>query len=126
MLKRVVNVVEILALVGFALFVLLLFVDQPDKPAATATSSPASGGAAVVNGAAIFDQQCARCHGDKGEGGVGPKLNGGSVTRRFATADAELVIVKGGEGGMPAFGNRLSPDELKAVVDFTRTQLQQR
>jgi mono/diheme cytochrome c family protein len=126
MLKRVVNVVEILAVIGFAVFVLLLLVDQPDKPTAAATSSPASGGAAAVNGAAIFDRQCARCHGDKGQGGIGPKLNGGSVTQRFATADAELVIVKGGEGGMPAFENQLSPDELRAVVDFTRTQLQQR
>jgi cytochrome c551 len=126
MLKRIVNVVEILAVIGFAVFVLLLFVKQPDIRTVTATSSPASGGAAAVNGQAIFDQQCARCHGNKGQGDIGPKLNGGSVTRRFATADAELVIVKGGEGGMPAFENRLSPAELQAVVDFTRTQLQQR
>ncbi len=133
MLRRIVNVVEILAVIGFAVFVVLLFVDKPDNPTAAApassssTSSTAGGGGAVVvvSGSDVFAKNCATCHGSKGEGGIGPKLSGGAVTRDFSTADAELVIVKGGEGGMPAFGGRLSPDELKAVVDFTRTQLQQ-
>ena len=115
--------VEILAVVAFAVFVLLLFVDKSDTPSAAA---PTASNGAAANGAAIFSQQCARCHGDKGQGGIGPKLAGGAVTRDFPTTDAELVIVKGGEGVMPAFGKQLSRDELKAVVDFTRTQLQQR
>ena len=117
MLKRVVTVVEALALACFVVFVVLLLVDQPES------TNTASG---VVDGAAIFDSQCASCHGTKGQGAAGPKLNGGSVTRTFGDANAELVVVRGGRGGMPAFEGRLTYEQLQAVVEFTRTGLQQR
>jgi mono/diheme cytochrome c family protein len=117
-LKRVVTVVEGIAVAGFVVFIVLLLARQPESHnAATSASNP---------GAAIFDSQCARCHGSNGGGNIGPKLNGGAVTRAFQNADAELVVVTYGRGGMPAFANRLSPEQLREVVDFTRTQLQQR
>ena len=121
MLKRIVTVVEVLALAGFVLFVALLLLDQPSSKSA----SP-SGTTGTIDGAAVFDSQCATCHGSKGQGGVGPKLNGGAVTSDFKDAPAEIVVVSGGRDGMPAFENRLSPEEIEAVVDFTRTGLQQR
>ena len=121
MLKRIVTVVEVLALASFVLFVALLLFDQPSSK-----SAPPSGNAGAVDGAAVFDSQCATCHGSKGQGGVGPRLNGGAVTSDFKDARAEIVVVSGGRDGMPAFENRLSPEQLKAVVDFTRTGLQQR
>jgi mono/diheme cytochrome c family protein len=113
-LKRVANVVEGTAVAGFIVFVFLLLAKQPESHNA---ASP---------GAAVYSSQCARCHGATGEGGAGPKLNGGAVTRAFDTADAELVVVTNGLDGMPAFGNQLNPEQLRAVVDFTRTELQQR
>jgi S-disulfanyl-L-cysteine oxidoreductase SoxD len=39
---------------------------------------PGSGG--VSRGREVFDQQCASCHGAKGEGGLGDKLVGGQGT----------------------------------------------
>ena len=48
------------------------------------------------------------------------------MTKNFGDVSAELVVVKNGRSGMPAFGSRLSPEQLQAVVDFTRTGLQQR
>src|SRR6266566_633908 len=42
------------------------------------------GSGSVSRGHDVFDQQCAACHGDKGEGGVGDKLVGGQGT--LATA----------------------------------------
>jgi S-disulfanyl-L-cysteine oxidoreductase SoxD len=39
---------------------------------------PGSGG--VGRGREIFDQQCAACHGAKGEGGIGDRLAGGQGT----------------------------------------------
>jgi cytochrome c len=39
---------------------------------------PGSGG--VSHGHEVFDQQCAACHGAKGEGGVGDRLVGGQGT----------------------------------------------
>ncbi len=121
MLKRVVTIVEVLALAGFVVFVALLLLAQPESKKTAATTNSAS-----VDGAAIFDSQCAGCHGSKGQGGVGPQLNGGEVTKNFGDVSAELVVVKNGRSGMPAFGSRLSPEQLQAVVDFTRTGLQQR
>jgi S-disulfanyl-L-cysteine oxidoreductase SoxD len=35
------------------------------------------GSGSVSRGHEVFDQQCAACHGDKGEGGVGDRLVGG-------------------------------------------------
>jgi mono/diheme cytochrome c family protein len=118
-LKRVVTVVEGIAVAGFVVFVVLLLVKQPEShnAAPAASNSP---------GAAIFASQCARCHGANGQGGIGPKLAQGTVTRAFDSADAELVVVTNGLDGMPAFKNQLSPEQLRAVVDFTRTELQQR
>jgi mono/diheme cytochrome c family protein len=118
-LKRVVAVVEWIAVAGFVVFVALLLLKQPESPKAASSAGNGSG-------AAIFDSQCARCHGANGEGGIGPKLDGGAVTRAFRTADEELVVVTYGRRGMPAFEKRLSPEQLRAVVDYTRTELQQR
>jgi mono/diheme cytochrome c family protein len=123
MLKRVVAVVEVVALAGFVVFVVLLLVAQPESKETAATTD---GKAAVVDGEAIYDSACASCHGGKGQGAVGPKLNGGAVTREFRDADAELIVVRDGRSGMPSFEGRLSPEQLQAVVEFTRTGLQQR
>src|SRR6202790_3304064 len=38
------------------------------------------GSGSVSHGHEIFDQQCAACHGAKGEGGVGDRLVGGQGT----------------------------------------------
>src|SRR5207245_5651768 len=42
------------------------------------------GSGSVSHGREVFAQQCAACHGEKGEGGVGDKLVGGQGT--IATA----------------------------------------
>jgi S-disulfanyl-L-cysteine oxidoreductase SoxD len=42
------------------------------------------GGGTVAHGREVFAQQCAACHGENGEGGVGDKLAGGQGT--IATA----------------------------------------
>src|SRR5712675_316192 len=39
-----------------------------------------SGSGSVSHGREVFDQQCAACHGAKGEGGVGDQLVGGQGT----------------------------------------------
>src|ERR1700688_2311409 len=40
-----------------------------------------TGSGSVSHGHEVFDQQCAACHGAKGEGGVGDQLVGGQGTR---------------------------------------------
>jgi S-disulfanyl-L-cysteine oxidoreductase SoxD len=43
------------------------------------------GSGSVSHGHEVFDQQCAACHGAKGEGGVGDRLVGGQGTLASAT-----------------------------------------
>jgi mono/diheme cytochrome c family protein len=117
-LKRVVTVVEAVALVAFVVFVALLLFRQPESHTASSSTN--------ASGADVFASQCARCHGANGEGDIGPKLNGGAVTRDFPNVDAEVDVVTYGRSGMPAFANQLSPEQVRAVVEFTRTDLQQR
>lgn len=38
------------------------------------------GSGTVSHGREVFDQQCASCHGEKGEGGIGDRLVGGQGT----------------------------------------------
>jgi mono/diheme cytochrome c family protein len=64
-------------------------------------------------GAQVYAQQCAQCHGQQGGGGVGPALAGNQ-----AMQDAQMVIgqILQGGGGMPAFANQLSDEEIAAVA----------
>jgi len=120
--KRFVNVVEVIALVCFGLFVVLLFVDQASSPTASPSNTTASAGA-PRGGAEIYASLCAGCHGKTGQGSIGPALGQGKAAKNFPNAADEIDIVTNGEGGMPAFGDDLSQDELKAVVEFTRSGL---
>ncbi|WP_433994668.1 c-type cytochrome [Bradyrhizobium lablabi] len=48
------------------------------------------GSGSVSHGHEVFDQQCAACHGAKGEGGVGERLVGGQGT--LATANPVRTV----------------------------------
>jgi mono/diheme cytochrome c family protein len=114
-LKVTVNVVQFFAAAAALAFVVLLFVNEPDQ----ADTSTGPGGA--VDGSAVFSQNCAGCHGSGGEGGSGAKLNEGLVVANFPDPADQVEVVTNGRGPMPAFGDRLSPEEIEAVVEFTRT-----
>jgi mono/diheme cytochrome c family protein len=120
-LRLVANIVEGLVAAAVVVFVVLLFTNDPTPPpAAKAEAVAAAGG---VDGAAIFGQRCAGCHGGDGSGGIGPRLAGGRVVANFPDPQDQIAVVTNGRGGMPAFGERLSPEEIAAVVDYTRTVL---
>ena len=61
---------------------------------------------------------CQVCHGDQGQGGIGPALAGNSLV-----GDADFLVARIIEGfpdhGMPPFGH-LSDEEIAAVATFTR------
>jgi mono/diheme cytochrome c family protein len=114
--KRVVSAIQILALIGAAFTVLELFVKDP--PALTLSTANAE------NGAEIFQQICAGCHGAKGQGQYGKKLNEGAVLQSIPNKADEVTVVQNGRGLMPSFKDTLTPEQIAAVVDFTRTGLQ--
>lgn len=113
MFRRVVNAVEALTALGAVVVVIFLFANEPGTSAA---GSP---------GARIFQANCASCHGASGEGAIGPRLAGGAVVRRFPNESDQVAFVAKGRGAMPAFGDSLSPYQLRQVVDYTRTGLGQ-
>ena len=112
MLRRVVDALQIFALAAAAWTVFLLFTAQP----------PVSGDPVHDDGARIFAARCSGCHGAQGQGLSGPQL-AGKVVERFPDPAAEAAIIANGGNGMPAFGSRLTAEELDAVVEFTRTRL---
>jgi Cu/Ag efflux protein CusF len=82
------------------------------------------GEVAVLSGAEIYKTNCAECHGDKGEGtkkGI-PMISGHALHH---TEAEHIKQVTDGEGEkMPAFRDKLSAEQIKAVVDFVRSDLQ--
>jgi len=86
---------------------------------------------------------CARCHtkgwsyGDpqvSGGGALGPNLTGGAAAANFPLESDQIAFVqKGselgkkyglqsqGSGRMPAFGNLLTPEQIKLIVEYVRS-----
>ncbi len=86
---------------------------------------------------------CARCHttgwswGDPqvdGQGAMGWNLTGGSTAAHFPNEQAMIDFIKGGSeygkkygiqgqgsGRMPAFGNLLTDEQIKAIVEYVRS-----
>jgi ubiquinol-cytochrome c reductase cytochrome b subunit len=73
-----------------------------------------------MHGALVFqNKQCRNCHALGGHGGErGPALD--AVATRL-TKDAMVRQVIQGGGNMPAYGQKLSPAEVDALVAFLRT-----
>ncbi len=90
---------------------------RPEVPAAPVDNPQ------LVLGEQIWSKSCAACHGSQGQGGLGTKLNEGSVLANFPSFEAEVKIVAEGEGGMPRFDGRLTPEQIDAVVAYTRDVL---
>jgi mono/diheme cytochrome c family protein len=120
--KRVVAGVQVLAALCAVAFVVLLFANEPASfDAAPATPADPDAPAAEVDGAAVFADRCASCHGRDGGGGFGPQLSEGRAAAAFPDIEAQIAVVTDGRGSMPSFGGRLGPDEIRAVVAYSRT-----
>ena len=100
-----------------AAFVILLFVER----AGQAGAGPARPGPPTPV-QAIFATRCASCHGADGGGGFGPAL-AGVVVRRFPNLADQVAVVTNGQGSMPSFADSLTPEQIQAVVDYTRAGL---
>lgn len=77
----------------------------------------------LETGQQVYENECARCHGDTGGGGFGPKLSEGQMAVVYPDIADEIAIVAEGRSGMPGFSVRLDPDEIEAVVRYTREVL---
>jgi mono/diheme cytochrome c family protein len=74
---------------------------------------------------ALYKRYCARCHGEEGQGPRRPNklypylsLLASPMIRKKDRAAVREQIVQG-DGPMPSFRRRLSPDEVARLVEFT-------
>jgi mono/diheme cytochrome c family protein len=79
---------------------------------AVATTETTAPGGGDIDAAALYSANCASCHGVNGEGGIGPDLRG-----VIDTAIVETQVAAGA-GSMPAFGDKLSTDEISALATY--------
>lgn len=72
-----------------------------------------------VVGEMVFKANCVSCHGDKGEGRVGPNLCD-DHWKNVKVIEDIAVVVSGGANNqaMPAWKNRLHPNELALVCSY--------
>jgi mono/diheme cytochrome c family protein len=81
---------------------------------------------AASDGAALYKTSCGSCHGANGAGEtpVGKSLKvrdlrSGEVQKQ---TDLELTkIISGGKGKMPAYGKKMSNDDIQALIAHIRT-----
>jgi mono/diheme cytochrome c family protein len=70
----------------------------------------------------LYAANCATCHGAAGDGAVGSRL-AGRVVPRFPNVEDEITLVADGRNGMPSFASTLSPEQIRKIVEYTRTHL---
>jgi len=76
--------------------------------------------APAVLGKAEFQGVCATCHGMQGQGGYGPNLSSNPLLIQPAGLD---TIVRNGRGLMPAVGNTWTAAQMKALVQYVKTDV---
>src|ERR1700758_3763628 len=90
------------------------------------TATALSFGQATNNSpVSIYKTTCASCHGQDGRGTpVGKSLHAADFhsAQVQQQSDGQLAqVIAGGRGNMPAFGTRLSKDQIDALVKYIRT-----
>jgi mono/diheme cytochrome c family protein len=97
-------------------------VETSPAPGGEAEATPLPAGGDPANGAIVFAQNCAACHGENAEGGsVGPTLV--SAEMKAKEDDYYREVINNGIAGsaMPAWSGRLSVQEIEDVIAFVRS-----
>ncbi len=119
----------------------LLLVATACKHEQTQTSSPSNSNTAARTASTpdpfatvrvTYEKDCKECHGQNGAGGPVkladgtrlkvPTLREGNAVRH-SDSDFEKQIKKGGDG-MPAFADKLKPEEIAEMIKFLRKEFQ--
>lgn len=131
--RVVVAAVVVAAGLGVALWSRAARAPREDLPAdaAVRVSPRAHDAAAVVEGAAVFRDNCASCHGEHADGhgeaaaGLTPPpadFRGSDVLARHSDAYLFYRITEGKPGtAMPSFRGTLAEDERWAAIAYLRT-----
>ena len=97
----------------------------------TNTAQPTPTPDPITGARAIFAAECARCHGINGEGGTATvlkkQLKVPSLKKGHALdhTDEQLAkIIADGHEAMPAFKDKLKPEEITSLVQLIRKEFQ--
>lgn len=75
--------------------------------------------------AGLYHRQCARCHGVDGTGNprAAKTMDGLDLTRSEMVAAGDRTALRAnlvhGEGSMPPFGEKLTPQQIDTLVEYT-------
>lgn len=116
-LPRLSQKVGAIALIALSLLALLLMGMYPFKPANPYIDRVLALKGDPVQGHAIFQMNCATCHGLYGDGKVGPSLKN-VATRRSQSSLIEQVI-SGNTPPMPQF--QPSPETMADLLQYLNT-----
>lgn len=114
------KLIKITLVLGFAVLAAVFFIEAPKASGNPENAPDAS--ATNLSGEELFKANCARCHGNNGEGGKGPNLTTEKKKAKWKDSDQKLVdkITKGGFI-MPSFRKKLNADEIKTIAGYVRT-----
>jgi len=92
--------------------------DKVDENTVKLTADPA----VLADGKTIFSQRCAPCHGDHGQGVVGPNLTDDYWLHGNKINDLFKTIKYGVQAkGMPTWENQLTPRQIADVANFVKS-----
>ncbi|MFA5516129.1 MAG: c-type cytochrome [Desulfuromonadales bacterium] len=74
-----------------------------------------------ASAAKLYAENCLACHGAAGEGGIGPALAAAEYSYGNDPASVQSSIADGRPGGMPAFGNQFSAEQVAALASYIRS-----
>ncbi|MSQ09802.1 MAG: cytochrome c [Dehalococcoidia bacterium] len=90
-----------------------------------ACSNPNAAGPFNSPGGKIYLSQCAGCHGAQAQGGVGPPFDAAGHAHHHSDAElaqttTEGIARPGQPATMPAWRDRLTPQQLSQVIEFMK------
>ena len=102
----------------------VLLVVAPLALAACGGSAPEPAAGVQEPGQAIYERDCAMCHGMDG---VARRIGRGAVDlndpdwQQRTSAEQIAQVIEEGRGQMPAWKSRLSDEEIRAVAAYVQT-----
>jgi cytochrome c6 len=72
----------------------------------------------AINGQKIFKVSCAICHGNDGKLGANGSKD---LTKSMLSLEERIIMITKGKNTMPAQEGILTPDEIKAVAEYSMT-----
>ncbi len=116
----------VVAAVLTAAIVLIFQIYQLREPSRLRADAAEDQKLAEEAGEVLYHESCANCHGENGQGSVGPALNSKSLLKQVSDDQFFSLILTGVPGtGMPAwgqnFGGPLTDEESRQLVAYIRS-----